>query len=71
MLRPSPDLHHELFVAAKRVGKSLYAWIAEQLERAVHVEFIRGTISVDELRLNMGGKTGSVKTRIYFRPDVE
>ena len=37
MLRTSPDLHRELFVAAKRAGKSLNAWVAEQLERAVHV----------------------------------
>lgn len=36
MLRTSPDLHRELYVAAKRAGKSLNAWVAEQLERAVH-----------------------------------
>ncbi len=37
MLRTSPDLHRELYVAAKRAGKSLNAWVAEQLERAVHI----------------------------------
>jgi len=37
MLRTTPNLHRELYVAAKRAGKSLNAWVAEQLERAAHV----------------------------------
>jgi len=37
VLRTSPDLHRELFLAAKKAGKSLNAWLNEQLERATHV----------------------------------
>jgi len=37
VLRTSPDLHRELFLAAKKAGKSLNAWLNEQLERAAHV----------------------------------
>lgn len=36
MLRTKPDLHRDLVVASKRAGKSLNAWIEEQLDRAVH-----------------------------------
>lgn len=36
MLRTKPDLHRDLVVAARREGKSLNAWVEEQLERAVH-----------------------------------
>lgn len=31
MLRISPDLHRKVYIAAKQAGKSLNAWIAEQL----------------------------------------
>jgi predicted HicB family RNase H-like nuclease len=34
VLRLSPDLHRELFIAAKQAGKSLNAWVVGQLERA-------------------------------------
>jgi len=37
MLRTNPDLHRELFLAAKKAGKSLNAWLNEQLERAAHI----------------------------------
>ncbi len=33
LLRVPPELHRELHVAAKRSGKSLNAWLLEQLER--------------------------------------
>jgi predicted HicB family RNase H-like nuclease len=33
--RLSPDLHREVSLAARRAGKSLNAWVAEQLQSAV------------------------------------
>lgn len=36
MLRTSPDLHRELYIAAKKNGKSLNAWVNDQLDRIVH-----------------------------------
>lgn len=36
VLRTTPDLHRDLVVAAKRAGKSLNAWVSEQLDRVVH-----------------------------------
>ena len=34
MLRPPPGLHREVYVRARREGKSLNQWIAEKLEQA-------------------------------------
>lgn len=34
MVRLPRDLHHKAYVSARREGKSLNQWIAEQLERA-------------------------------------
>jgi predicted HicB family RNase H-like nuclease len=36
MLRTSPDLHRDLFVAAKKAGVSLNAWVNQQLDNLVH-----------------------------------
>lgn len=34
MLRLPPEMHRKAYLAAKRAGKSLNAWLAEQIERA-------------------------------------
>jgi predicted HicB family RNase H-like nuclease len=36
VLRTTPALHRDIFIAAKQAGKSLNAWVAEQLEKIVH-----------------------------------
>jgi predicted HicB family RNase H-like nuclease len=33
MLRLSPDLHRRIYIAARQAGKSLNAWIAENLDK--------------------------------------
>jgi predicted HicB family RNase H-like nuclease len=39
MARVSPDLHRRASVAASLAGKSLNAWVVEQLESAVNKDF--------------------------------
>ena len=35
MLRLSPDLHRRIYIAARQAGKSLNAWIAENLDKKI------------------------------------
>lgn len=36
LVRLSPEVHRRLFIQAKQAGKSLNAWVAEQLEAATY-----------------------------------
>jgi predicted HicB family RNase H-like nuclease len=60
--RISPELHRQLNVAATVSGKSLNAWVTEQLQTAVqHIEAIKATKKKSAAKTKAAKKTASRK----------
>lgn len=60
MARVSPELHRRASLAASRAGKSLNAWVAEQLQSAVDGSVKAGHRNAAATKPRRGDKTGRV-----------
>ncbi len=61
--RIPPELHRQVNVAASLSGKSLNAWVSEQLQSAIARTGIRGTKQAKTARQNRHGKPRKPSSR--------